>query len=258
MRDFLKAIHEIDLYPVGKTENNRFYYPAEEARTKETTEAMRLAEHKLDNFWYYVDRFVFKELRMPLTKHFDLEPRPLLRTDPWREVRKGGNVQDMTEILYTWHLSEGSNESFDGKSFATSKTKEKTRNATPSDQSPESVKAAVDEESTAQHMDPERQQINVPRRCAKVFRALFTTSGATAGTKVITWTEFLQAMAATGFAPEKLYGSVWQFTNTDMSRSIHFYEPHPEHTLPLYLARRMGRRLKRAFGWQGDDFVSHA
>ena len=61
----------------------------------------------------------------------------------------------------------------------------------------------------------------------------------------IVWKDFLQAMVATGFVPDKLYGSVWQFTSSklDVERSIHFDEPHPSGKIPYLVARRHGRRL---------------
>lgn len=73
----------------------------------------------------------------------------------------------------------------------------------------------------------------------------------------VTWNDFLHAMASTGFAAEKLYGPVWQFspTNLDINRSIWFHEPHPHGKIPFTVARRHGRTLNRAYGWFGDMFV---
>lgn len=47
-------------------------------------------------------------------------------------------------------------------------------------------------------------------------------------------------MSSTGFAIEKLYGSVWQFTPSDLDveRSIQFHEPHPSGKIPFRMARR--------------------
>ncbi|KAK5464542.1 hypothetical protein LTS15_001104 [Exophiala xenobiotica] len=55
----------------------------------------------------------------------------------------------------------------------------------------------------------------------------------------VDWKDFLHAMTAVGFAAEKLYGSVWHFTPTDLdaSRSIHVHEPHPTGKIPFYKAR---------------------
>jgi hypothetical protein len=63
-------------------------------------------------------------------------------------------------------------------------------------------------------------------------------------------------MGSTGFAAQKLYGSIWQFTPTklDVERSIQFHEPHPAVKIRFQVARRMGRRLTRAYGWHGGMF----
>ena len=87
----------------------------------------------------------------------------------------------------------------------------------------------------------------------------FTPSASTAPGE-IKWTDFLHAMASTGFAPEKLYGSVWHFSPTgiELKRSINFHEPHKEgkaaDKISYCNARRIGRRLNRAYGWDGSRF----
>ncbi|KAI8150983.1 hypothetical protein KHU50_012545 [Colletotrichum sp. SAR 10_65] len=59
-----------------------------------------------------------------------------------------------------------------------------------------------------------------------------------------------------GVAAEKLYGSAWQFRWTDGDQSrIQFHEPHPYSKIPFVVARRIGRRLNRNYGWTGDIFV---
>lgn len=64
-------------------------------------------------------------------------------------------------------------------------------------------------------------------------------------------------MTSTGFATEKLYGSVWQFcpTTLDVNRSIQFHQPHPHGKMAYRIARRYGRRLNRAYGWVGSTFT---
>ncbi|KAF2642863.1 hypothetical protein P280DRAFT_468167 [Massarina eburnea CBS 473.64] len=94
-------------------------------------------------------------------------------------------------------------------------------------------------------------------RNLKVFRALFYTPSVTATPGEVPWTSFLQAMKAVGFEPQKLYGSVWQFSPSglDVEKSIQFHEPHPSGKLPYMTARRIGRRLNRAYGWASEMFV---
>jgi hypothetical protein len=99
--------------------------------------------------------------------------------------------------------------------------------------------------------------IKLKNRALKVFKTLFYNPSQSDLPGEISWADFLYAMAATGFAPEKLYGSIWQFTPSklDVERSIQFHEPHPVGKIPFRTARRIGRRLSRAYGWHGAMFV---
>ncbi|KAF0329038.1 hypothetical protein GQ607_003706 [Colletotrichum asianum] len=99
--------------------------------------------------------------------------------------------------------------------------------------------------------------IRVDTRSFKVFRTLFFDPNVTSHPGQVSWKDFLHAMTATGiFAAEKLYGSVWQFQRTDGDQSrIQFHEPHPYSKIPFVVARRIGRRLNRNYGWTGDMFV---
>jgi hypothetical protein len=94
----------------------------------------------------------------------------------------------------------------------------------------------------------------------KVFTTIFHNPSTANQPSEIPWTNFLHAMQATGFAPEKLCGSVWQFTPTtlDMERSIQFYDPHPMKKMPDRMVRSFCRRLDRAYGWTGEMLVLKA
>ncbi|KAF4499630.1 hypothetical protein FAGAP_4180 [Fusarium agapanthi] len=94
----------------------------------------------------------------------------------------------------------------------------------------------------------------VDAKALKVFRTLFFDPEVTSTPGLIPWNDLLYAMAATGLKIEKLYGSVWQLTPTqlDVERGIHFHEPHPMGKIPFETARRHGRRLARAYDWHGD------
>lgn len=97
------------------------------------------------------------------------------------------------------------------------------------------------------------------RRAFKTFSVLFHNPGQADQPGELPWVDFLHAMVAVGFTPLKLYGSIWQFTpsNLDVERSIQFHEPHgPSGSKISYrIARRHGRRLNRAYGWTGEIFV---
>jgi hypothetical protein len=104
---------------------------------------------------------------------------------------------------------------------------------------------------------PDKQPVfKVSPASLKVFNTLFFTPGSAGNVGEVPWIDFLRAMASTGFAAQKLYGSISQFTptNLDCERSIQFHEPHPEVKIRFTVARRMGRRLTRAYGWYGGMF----
>lgn len=55
----------------------------------------------------------------------------------------------------------------------------------------------------------------VDKAMLKVFNTLFFSPGQSGTPGEIPWIDFLRAMATTGFAAQKLYGSIWQFTPTN-------------------------------------------
>jgi hypothetical protein len=60
-------------------------------------------------------------------------------------------------------------------------------------------------------------------------------------------------MKAVGYAPFKLYGSLWHFSH-QIDGHIQFHEPYPHSKISLRVATQNGRRLKRAYGWNADMF----
>jgi hypothetical protein len=106
-------------------------------------------------------------------------------------------------------------------------------------------------------IDDVQPVFKVDRRSYKVFSTLFFQPSQSSQPGEMQWNDFLHAMASTAFAVEKLYGSVWQFSprNLDVERSIHFHEPQSIAKIPFRMARRIGRRLNRAYGWNGDMFM---
>lgn len=97
-------------------------------------------------------------------------------------------------------------------------------------------------------------------RVLKVFKTLFYSPSVTSTPGEVARKDFLYAMLSIGFVPGKLYGSVWQFSpdldKLAVERSVQFHEPHNVNTKILYcIARRHGRRLNRAYGWDGSSFT---
>jgi hypothetical protein len=152
------------------------------------------------------------------------------------------------------HFSSSHLKSKESSEFVPSqpKVKSKTRGSV------QDNTATIDEAATAPvPAENEQPVFRLKKRALKVFKALFYNPSQSDLPGEIQWSDFLFAMAATGFAPEKLYGSVWQFTPSalDVERSIQFHEPHPVGKIPFRNARRIGRRLSRAYGWHGAMFT---
>ncbi|KAJ1329832.1 hypothetical protein MN608_06568 [Microdochium nivale] len=251
--------------------DRRFFYPSEKRRTRETIDALCQAEHHLDEFWNNVDLATGSFARTgyynqsAIRKFLD-QPRILRRTivsTHWLEssvsttqsqakARKDEALDPELAVLYrpmsNIYIGEPTRE----PSHAPLKQKTKTKKS----QTP--APAAPTEPTTAPEPASRAETIPVDARSLKVFRMLFHNPEVTSSPGEVPWTDFLHAMTSAGqFAAEKLYGSVWQFTRTaggDQSR-IQFHEPHPHKKLPFTIARRNGRRLTRAYGWEGATFV---
>ena len=246
---------------LGEPIERKFYYPVDKRRSKENVEHMRTAERNLDAFWLAVDQNVDRNAKYGLDRtalqKLLSQSRTLQRTPEWVEPTKQtpvNSIECLEKPLSTLYFDrEHRTEKTIDRSSVNTKAggKNKTRGRpTPglSEQTNGSIPSDVpDDPQPTFHLDA---------RALKVFRTLFYTPSADATPGVIPWTDFLHAMVSTGFRPEKLYGSVWQFhpTQLDVERSIQFHEPHPVAKLPYLVARRFGRRLERAYGWRAGMF----
>ncbi|KAI5244153.1 hypothetical protein E4T42_07198 [Aureobasidium subglaciale] len=108
--------------------------------------------------------------------------------------------------------------------------------------------------------------LTVDKRAKKTFSTLFFVPSTHDTPADTTWTDFIHAMLSCNFGVEKLYGSIWHFTppaepaekkagQGESKQSIQFHAPWNEDKIRYYVARLMGRRLKRAYGWNTDTFV---
>lgn len=255
---------------LGNPSGGRFTYPVDKRRTKENTETLRQAEENLDAFWAKIDELVHSkagELTGTAVGRLLSQSRIMQRTPPWIEPSKGpkkaevasNNEQDVGTLykpLSALYFGITPIEP-DVTNRTMERTKKKTRGAaTVLDTA---AAAAAESHNPLQDPDPYGPQptISVNARALKVFRTLFFNPSPTATPGEVSWADFLYAMTSTGFAAEKLYGSVWQFrpTKLDVDRSIQFHEPHPHGKIPFQVARRHGRRLNRAYGWFGGMFT---
>ncbi|KAK4138431.1 hypothetical protein BT67DRAFT_412777 [Trichocladium antarcticum] len=236
----------------------RFPYPVDKRRTKENVAALRQAERNLDRFWVSIDlnlRHIGGDISSTATSRVLSQNRTLQRTPEWVEAppraetkpSPPGPTGDLYSPLSALSLGDTSTS---GIQKPTPRAKVKTKgtpNPPAETAAPELIPNPADQQPT----------LAVDGRALKVFRVLFFNPEVTSTPGEVAWTDFLHAMAATGFVAEKLYGSVWQFqpTRLDVDKAIQFHEPHPKGKIPFWTARRHGRRLWRAYGWVGGMFV---
>lgn len=246
---------------LGDPSDGKFYYPIDKRRTRETIGAMRQAEEHLDAYWQAVDKHLANKAGVSqheAIKHLLAEDRVLQRTPEWTEPVKikGAPTSGVLEVIHKplsqpyYDLEHHTERSFT-KTLSSGKNKIKTRGAA------STTETKVTLELIDRHTPDVQPTFAVDKRALKVFSALFYTPSQPSQPGEVIWADFLHAMISTGFAPEKLYGSVWQFTPTelDVERSIQFHEPHPSGKIPFVVARRHGRRLNRAYGWHSGMFL---
>jgi hypothetical protein len=269
----LQQIHNVLMdgsrtYDLGRTGNpttGNFYYPNTKRRTEENVADMQKAERHLDSLWAKVDALLERKLdRMTHQTFKALTPdlRDLERTEDWHEpmlkppkLKLKLHVQDFKALDdERRQRTESTTWKHQGPD-ATAKTKTKTRGV-PREE------VAQDEgdyyREPAHEVAPPVPVFNLNKRAFKVIDKLFHNSDSPNQSGELLWSDFLYAMAKIGFAIEKLYGSVWDFSLTDtagQSRSIEFHDPHPHVKVPSCQARRIGRRLNRKYKWTSANFV---
>ena len=241
---------------LGEPTGGKFHYPVDKHRSKGNVDAMRSAEQKLDAFWRAVDNNMRgKEITGTALWRLLSQEKSLHRTPEWVEPERVAKQDPRDSIMVP--LSElyldlefRTQRTIGHASSAAKAPKPKTRGA------PTAVPDLPEPGLTLTQPDAQ-PTFNLDVRALKVFRTLFYTPTLDATPGEVSWADFLHAMAATGFAPEKLYGSVWQFSPSglDVERSIQFHEPHPSGKLSYRVVRRYGRRLNRAYGWEGKMFL---
>ncbi|KAF2821820.1 hypothetical protein CC86DRAFT_386190 [Ophiobolus disseminans] len=183
------------------------------------------------------------------------EGGPMQRTAPWRDASQPKPLSPNAEYVYhplseVFHdPSKAVTGNFDRLSL-TNKVKEKTRGNA----------SHISTPTTAQSLGKSRRVdktlYHVDKDSLAVFRLLFYVPNDGELPRNLQWAEVVGALTKLGFSAEKLHGSAWQFapTKLKLSRGIQFHEPHPGGEVPLWLARRHGRRLTRAYGWDGSMF----
>ncbi|KAE8348864.1 hypothetical protein BDV28DRAFT_142538 [Aspergillus coremiiformis] len=259
---FDTEMEELPLGVAGDPSDGRFYYPVDKRRTRETTGALQRAEANLDAFWKKADSLLINKdgiSQHAAIRHLLAQDRILRRTPDWIEpVRNAEPAPSANELclplsqMYFDLEQRTQSTVLPDAGPAANKLKVKTRGLVHS--GPDTADGRKEEVS---HHGQDRQPtFAVDSRALRVFSTLFYTPSRTSQPGEVAWTDFLHAMRSAGFAVEKLYGSVWQFTpqNLDVERSIQIHEPHPSSKIPFRVARRHGRRLFRAYGWHAGVF----
>lgn len=288
----MKDMHDQTISIALKTADPaNFRYPTR--NTKSTNAQIRLCEAKLDTFWRTVDKSIEKGYKTmmysPITQ---LRPK-IQRTPVWVDLPKPGTDQDLGipyESSLPTSLAMATNQTSQKAEVLSAlpiRRKVKTQGV-PS--APESL-LKVKSPEPANSLTPVRIRVSV--RALRTFRALFHVSVADKGAGEVPWNDFLYAMAEVGFKVEKLMGSSWMFSppaslkdgrepvdkpkddldsnkenikdgtvnqtvttpRVSSLKPIQFHEPHPASKVGMWVARKMGRRLTGAYGWDGETFV---
>lgn len=103
----------------------------------------------------------------------------------------------------------------------------------------------IEHETTSSHHS---LRFTLSKKPYHTFSTLFHKPSTTSQPGEVPWTDFVSAMSAISFLPEKLYGSVWRFKPKDgdvfgTETPINLHEPHPVTKMPFRTARLYGRRL---------------
>lgn len=238
---------------LGDPSEGKFRYPVDKPRNLKNVNALREAEANLDAFWMALCQDL-KDKDAMTPRFQKLLAYPLQRTPPWVDTTgKAKSDEDaLAPPMDQLRLGlEQSTERTLGQEAATArKEKAKTRGVA----STVVVPAAQPEEA---QLPEKRLTFRVDKRALKVFKTVFFVPSAANQPGEIMWGDFVHAMASTGFKYSAIGGSKRLFTPTilDVERGIQFHEPHPISKIPYTMARRFGRRLNRAYGWEGDMFV---
>lgn len=248
-------------------------YPIEKAHNKTNVDTCRQAEDQLDKLWKVVDAHFREHTGKTLHAAFlkrNVKAREIHRTPEWTppqpKVRQSPPNQEKeieapSDSFSRLHIEPDKPGKFKGPEGCRA-SKIKTRGPShppdgPSDATTTPAPPVPDDPTTAPF-----PVFTLPRRAYKVFASLFPSPSNPSQGGEINWTDFLHAMTSIGFAAEKLYGSVWQFTLPDgidwentNSRGIHIHEPHPVPKMGLGTARRVGRRLGRRYGLCAERFA---
>ncbi|KAI1199819.1 hypothetical protein F5X97DRAFT_295493 [Nemania serpens] len=271
--DAFKEQNVIAIQQLGDPSGGKFQYPVGKRQNKENIETLRRSEANLDAFWNAADDMLHKkagDLTGTAYRQVLSQPRYLQRTPQWVEPaakkkdmsnqnqkQSNGSYEYVLPLPFS-RLFQKTESDLSARAEALAlgagKIKVKSRGTPGAESTAENDTALPPPPGSLPDVQP---SFKVDARALKVFRTVFFEPAANTTAGEVAWRDFLHAMDSTGFTAQKLYGSVWHFqpTKLDVERSIQFHEPHPRGKIPFLVARRHGRRLSRAYGWQGTMFV---
>jgi hypothetical protein len=255
---------------LGNPTDGRFHYPSDKRRTAETVRELQCAEAALKLYWKEMDREMKRnclDINFLLKDVLSTDPSTYTTQDWVEEVTDlpspKSKLPDGNYVPDRPMMPQVGNENKKTEISSAEKVKRKTQG-----KAQEGTGATAPAPPAAADDDDEDQPapISIPRRSFKVMSALLPSPvNMWQAPREVSWDEFLHAMNTIGLVPEKLYGSVWIFKPlppgeglVDLKRSIQFHEPsnvRRGNKIDLKMVRRLGDRLKRAFGWNGDTFV---
>nr|OQO28463.1 hypothetical protein B0A51_05542 [Rachicladosporium sp. CCFEE 5018] len=244
-----------------------FAYPFEKRSSKETVTQMRLAEKNLRTLWSDIDVYLGQYRLRLLWFVAQFSKRPFVdapKTPIWKDSEAatptpGPQRLNEPAAERSMPLTPISANRRSELPQTATKIKKKTRGTADPTTPPLTPPLAQDATTTI-------KPIALPRRVYKVISTLLPCAATVLSNRSeLSWDDFVYAFNALGLVPEKLYGSVWIFKPlpkgeglVDVDRSIQFHEPKEVrrgNKIGTFMVKRLGRRLKRAFGWEGEMFV---
>lgn len=261
----LMQAREDNAFAALGTPLSKFHYPSDKRQTAATTEAMRSAERYLDESWAGVDQYFVKKTGSTFNGLIKekITIRELCRTPAWTEPAdsaapksKDGDATSVQLLAAT--LKESTERKIMKENHPLPKVKSKTRGEAADATKLPGLSPPTNAEKKDSTIDSSPDPIfSLDKRAYKVFTSLFRLSTKDGVPGELPWNDFLYAMVAIGFSVHSLDGSASIFSRTDegVDRSIIFHEPHPDSKMPYLIAKRVGRRLNRTYGWTAENFV---
>ncbi|RDI83622.1 hypothetical protein Vi05172_g6125 [Venturia inaequalis] len=231
---------------------------------EERVEQMQRAERRLDLMWSKFDEAIGKIHEgqsigdwMPA---MDFSDRTLQRTSDWEPVEKeiiddGSPAPSLDTGFGSPLCQEGEAISF-RTAASEMKSKPKSRGTGRTEHTP-FIQAQI--QVLEEQVPGKPRLFHLKERDLKVFHGLFYQPSNENAVGKIKFHDFLHAMSSVGFSYQKMGGSAWLFVPPTewATRGISFHEPHGMDTkISFCMARQIGRRLQRVYGWGRSTFVA--